>query len=104
MLFKLVSGEEIIVSDFVNVDKKVILISNPYGIHKEIKGDVSNIFLYKWIPYADNANFPLDKTSIITYNAPSEKLADYYMTCLKEEYVTNDEYPNAFTADTTTLH
>lgn len=104
MLFKLVNGEEIIVSDFTNVDKKVILVSNPYGIHKELNGDTSNIFLYKWIPYADNTNFPLDKASILTYNVPSEKLADYYLTCLKEDYMSNEDYPNAFATATTTLH
>lgn len=99
-IFKLTNGEEIIVTDFVIIDSKYLVVSNPYSIQKSIEdGGYANIYLFKWMSYASDETFPIDISFILTYNTPNQKLYDYYLTCLKEEFA-GDDYRSTETSNT----
>lgn len=89
IIFKLVSGEDIIVSDFVIIDNKHVIVSNPYAIQKTFtqNGGYASIYLFKWMTYGEDNSFPIDISMILTYNTPNAKLQDYYIQCLKEEVI-----------------
>lgn len=87
-IFKLINGEDIIVSDFVIIDNKHIIVSNPYAIQKTFtQNGYTSIYLFKWMSYGEDNSFPIDISMVLTYNTPNIKLQEYYIQCLKEEII-----------------
>jgi hypothetical protein len=78
---KLVTGEELL-TEVVGEDRIEFLIRNPLKVHKErfvVKGlpREANYFT-RWMGFADNQEFIVNKTHIITEALVDDNVAKYY--------------------------
>ena len=91
-LVKLITGEELI-SRKIGDTKKYLILENPYVIIKDYSGDVSKIFLFKWMSFSENRVFNLDKNHIMAYNDANDKIIEYYEYSTTQEII-DDEMPD----------
>lgn len=78
---KLVSGDEIL-TEVIGEDTSEFLIRNPLKVFKEKfvqKGVPKEAnFFTRWMSFADNQEFILNKTHIVTEAIVDDSVADYY--------------------------
>lgn len=78
---KLVTGDELL-TEVVGEDKTEVLIRNPLKVHKEryvIKGTPKEAnFFTRWMGFAENQEFIIHKSHIITEAIVDDGVADHY--------------------------
>lgn len=78
---KLVSGEEIL-TEVVGEDSIEFLIANPLKVNKEkynhkgVQREAN--FFSRWMSFADNQEFIINKTHIVTEAIVDDNVAEYY--------------------------
>jgi hypothetical protein len=78
---KLVTGDELL-TEVVGEDQIEFLIRNPLRVHKErmvLKGLAREAnFFTRWMSFADNQEFIIDKRHIVTEGIVDDNVAEYY--------------------------
>lgn len=79
--FKLVTGDELL-TEVVGEDQIEFLIRNPLRVYKErmvVKGLAREAnFFTRWMSFADNQEFIIDKRHVVTEGIVDDNVADYY--------------------------
>lgn len=78
-LMRLSTGEDLI-GDLKNLDEGGALIENPCIVYlsQNPNGGPANLGMTRWMPYADNKEFLLERQFIVTVADPVEELAKQY--------------------------
>lgn len=117
---KLVTGDELL-TEVVGEDQIEFLVRNPLRVHKErmvIKGMAREAnFFTRWMSFADNQEFIIDKRHIVTEGIVDDNVAAYYNNMMsnieKDDEVTmgapeDAEHPDLLDieedSDTPTFH
>ena len=76
---RLSTGEDLI-GDLKNFDESGALIENPCIVYlsQNPNGGPANLGMTRWMPYAENKEFLLDRQFIVTVADPVEDLAKQY--------------------------
>ena len=101
---KLVTGEEIL-AEIVGEDDSEFLIRNPLKVHKDkmvVGGLAREINMFtKWMSFADNDEFIIQKYHILVEAIVNDAVANYYNTMMKmpDDEVTVGHMPDDVPTD-----
>ena len=95
-ILKLSSGEEIICNVIDNENQSFINVTRPMNLNatmqRSVDGLTEALSLQRWIHFAEESTFKIEKEKVIVKTDASVGLAKFYSYCLHKIMLEEDEY------------